>query len=123
MLKSLIACLALVTAAGAARADEPIRTLLLTGHNNHNWQYTSRVHAETLGDTGRFAVTISDDPARTLTQKPAKPWQLFVIDYNDLQAPKRWGETAEKSFVQAVSDGAGVAAVHSANNAFNGWKE
>lgn len=108
-----------------AAADEPIRTLLLTGHNNHNWQYTSRVHAETLESTGRFAVTISDDPAKALVAKPAdgKPWQLFVIDYNDLQAPKRWGDAAERNFTKAVSDGAGVVSVHASDNAFNGWAD
>lgn len=123
MLKTLLATTVLALAAGLALADEPIRTLLLTGHNNHNWQYTSRVHADTLAATGRFAVTISDDPATALTTKPAQPWQLFVLDYNDSQAEKRWGDAAEKAFTKAVSDGAGVVAVHSANNAFKGWAE
>ncbi|HZW06811.1 MAG TPA: ThuA domain-containing protein, partial [Phycisphaerales bacterium] len=120
----LTACAALALAA-AARADEPIRTLLLTGHNNHNWQYTSRVHADTLRATGRFDVTIADDPAKALTVKPesGRPWQLFVLDYNDSQAAKRWGDAAEKSFVRQVGEGTGVVAIHAANNAFAGWKE
>lgn len=124
MIKSLLPVAAILClAAGSASADEPIRTLLLTGKNNHNWQYTSRVHAETLGDTGRFAVTISDDPAKTLAAKPRQPWQLFVIDYNDLDAPKRWGDAADKAFIDAVNSGAGVVAVHASDNAFKGWAE
>jgi alkaline phosphatase D len=123
MLKHTLALAATLALAQAAFGDEPIRTLLVTGHNNHNWQYTSRVHAETLESTGRFAVTVTDDPATALAAKPAQPWQLFVLDYNDSQAAKRWGEAAEKSFVKAVGDGAGVVAIHSSNNAFAGWKE
>ena len=41
-----------------ARAGGPIRALLLTGKNNHNWQYTSRVHEDTLEATGLFQVDV-----------------------------------------------------------------
>jgi type 1 glutamine amidotransferase len=106
---------------------EPIHALLITGHNNHNWQYTSRVHKETLEGTGRFQVDITEDPATTLADAGGlKKYQVFVLDYNDSQAPKRWGEpggAAEKNFAAAVQSGTGVCAIHSADNAFNGWKE
>ncbi|MGH7131684.1 MAG: family 16 glycoside hydrolase [Phycisphaerales bacterium] len=102
----------------------PIRTLVITGRNNHNWQYTSRVHADTLAATGRFTVDITDDPATTLADAAAAgKYQLFVLDYNDWDAAKRWGDAAEKNFVSAVNGGAGVLAIHSANNAFKGWKD
>lgn len=103
---------------------EPIRTLLISGVNNHNWQFTSRLHKDTLHDTGRFVVDITDDPQATLADAAAlAKYQLFVIDYNDRDQPRRWNETAEKNFVEAVRNGAGVAAIHSANNAFKGWTE
>ena len=45
----MLACAAgLAATAGAAEGGEPIHALLITGKNNHNWQYTSRLHAETL---------------------------------------------------------------------------
>jgi type 1 glutamine amidotransferase len=131
---SIVAC----ACAGsvAAFADEPpaspirpgpIQTLLITGHNNHNWQYTSRVHKETLEGTGRFQVDITEDPAATLADGAGlKKYQLFVLDYNDYHAAKRWGEpggAAEKNFAAAVQSGTGVCAIHSADNAFKGWKE
>ena len=119
-----------------AIADEPparpapINALLITGHNNHNWQYTSRVHKETLEGCGRFRVDITDDPAATLADAAGlKKYQLFVLDYNDYHQAKRWGEAsagggaAEKNFTAAVQSGVGVCAIHSANNAFKGWKE
>lgn len=120
---AVFAAAALAITAGAA-AEPPIRTLLITGHNNHNWQYTSRVHADTLEATGRFDVDITDDPAATLADGAALgKYQLFVLDYNDSQAAKRWGSAAEQNFVQAVNAGAGVVAVHAADNAFKGWAD
>lgn len=110
--------------ASASAGPEPIRTLLITGHNNHNWQYTSRVHEDTLEATGRFAVDITDDPQATLADAAGlKKYQLFVLDYNDSHAAKPWGEAAQKNFVEAVNGGVGVVAIHAANNAFKGWSE
>ncbi len=108
----------------SASAQQPIPTLLITGHNNHNWQYTSRLHADTLEATGRFAVTITDDPAATLADADKLAgYRLFVLDYNDIHEPRRWGEQAEANFVKAVSGGTGVVAVHAADNAFAGWAD
>src|SRR5262245_18898551 len=96
---SLVALAATLALSSSALADPPIRTLLITGHNNHNWRYTSRLHQDTLENTGRFAVTITDDPATTLADATElNKYQLFVLDYNDSQSPKRWGAAAENNF-------------------------
>src|SRR4051812_41025231 len=108
----------------AAQPAAPIKTLIVTGFNNHNWEYTSRVHKETLEGCGRFSVDITDDPKTKLADVTAlSQYQLIVLDYNDSQAktPQRWGAAAEKNFVNAVRGGTGVVAIHSANNAFVGW--
>lgn len=112
--------LALAAVALTAEGDEPIRTLLVTGQNNHNWRYTSRFHAETLEATGRFDVEITDDPASFLAD-PAKAgaFKLFVMDYNG----PRWGEAAERLFTERISAGAGLVIVHASNNPFDGWAE
>lgn len=105
---------------GRAAAHEPVRALVVTGANNHNWRYTSRVHADTLAATGRFAVDITDDPAATLgNAERTRAYALFVLDYNG----PRWGEPAESSFLAAVRAGAGVVVIHAANNAFLGWED
>lgn len=128
---ALALLLALSSSAGAATGltDEsgnnptPIKVLLITGVNNHNWKFTSRVHAETLRATGRFDVDITDDAKSTLS-KGLDGYSLFVIDYNDRGKSQRWEPTAEANFVKAVSEqGAGVVFIHSANNAFIGWTD
>ncbi|GJQ30003.1 MAG: hypothetical protein HBSAPP03_18870 [Phycisphaerae bacterium] len=102
-------------------AGQSVRTLLVTGQNNHNWRYTSRVHAETLEATGRFAVTITDSPETDLARPDAlKGIDLVVLDYN---AEPRWPAAAEANFANAVRAGTGVVAIHAANNAFPGWND
>jgi type 1 glutamine amidotransferase len=104
-----------------ATGAPPIRALIITGQNNHNWQYTSRVHKDTLEATGRFAVDITDEPDKTLAQPGALgKYQVLVLDYN---ADNRWGSQAEQNFTDAVNSGTGVVAIHAANNAFKGWTE
>ena len=118
------AMLALAITSGCAAGDGRIRALVVTGHNNHNWQYTSRMHADTLEATGRFDVDITDTPASMLgdAEKVAQ-YQVVILDYNDLGAPRRWGQPAETVFIEAVRNGLGIVSVHAANNSFSGWKE
>jgi type 1 glutamine amidotransferase len=102
----------------------PIRGLLITGHNNHNWHYTSHVHKDTLEATGRFVIDITDSPEQALADREAlRRYEVFILDYNDFNSPKRWGEPAETNFVNSVREGTGVVAIHSANNAFTGWTQ
>lgn len=111
-------------AATAQERSRPIRALLITGHNNHNWQYTSRLHKDTLEATGRFLVDITDAPEERLTHAGAlRRYNVFILDYNDFGKPRRWGDAAERTFLHAVESGTGVVAIHSANNAFDGWAE
>ena len=124
MLHASFAAVAVAALSTLAMANPPIRTLIITGHNNHNWQYTSRVHKDTLEATGRFSVDITDEPENTLSEPGSLgKYQLVVLDYNDSQAAKRWGSAAEQNFVDAVNAGTGVVAIHAANNAFKGWAE
>jgi len=133
LLLPVIAITILATSAATA-ASQPatkpaaatkIRTLLITGVNNHNWQFTSRVHEDTLEATGLFDVDVTEDPAASLADATSlAAYQLFVIDYNDYDAPKRWPPQAEQNFTTAVQTrGVGVVAIHSANNSFKGWGE
>lgn len=117
-------------AAGPAPAEAPpVRALLITGKQNHNWRYTSRLHKDTLEATGRFAVDVTDEPAKALADAAAiGAYRVFVIDYNnefggDKDGSGRWGEPAESNFLKAVQGGTGVVFIHASNNAFKGWAE
>src|SRR5690606_4016561 len=88
--------------------------------NNHEWQWTGPSLRAILEESGRFAVHVTQQPAITLSDpREVARYRAFVLDYNG----PRWGPTAEKAFLDAVSGGTGVTVVHAANNAFPGWVE
>jgi type 1 glutamine amidotransferase len=110
--------LVLALALQAALEREPIPVLVVSGANNHDWEWTSRSLERLLEESGRFTVDLALDPARELAEPQiVQRTAAFVLDHNG----PRWGETAERAFLAAVEAGAGVVVVHAANNAFEGW--
>jgi len=113
---ALVPPLASVTAAQETR----IPVLIVSGANNHDWEWTTPSLERMLAESGRFDVTVTAEPAKALADAGALARQgAFVLDYNG----PRWGEAAERAFLARVRAGAGVAVIHAADNAFPGWVE
>ena len=99
---------------------DKIPVLIVTGANNHDWQYTSESFKTALEDSGRFLVEVTTEPGKTLADAGAlRKYAAFLLDYNG----PRWGDEAERCFLAAARSGTGVAVFHAANNAFPGWRE
>lgn len=97
-----------------------INTLLVTGQNNHDWSRSSPFCKELLEATGKFAVTVSEDPSSALEDADAlKGYDLIFSDYNGPD----WSDAAKANFVAAVAGGTGLVILHAADNAFEGWVE
>ncbi|MGD0092316.1 MAG: ThuA domain-containing protein [Planctomycetota bacterium] len=97
-----------------------IKTLLLSGQNNHDWKRSTPRLRDILEKSGKFSVTVTEKPPEVLENAAAlRTYKLLVSDYNG----PRWGAQAEANFVDAVRAGTGLAIIHAANNAFVGWKE
>jgi type 1 glutamine amidotransferase len=111
--------LALLTPNARAFQELP-SVLVVSGANNHHWEYTSRELVEMLTASGRFQVHKTEEPAVTFADAEAlAAHAAIVLDYNG----PPWGEPAQTNFVEAVRGGTGVVVVHAANNAFPGWEE
>lgn len=114
---SFLATLALLVLPAAA---DPIEVLVVTGANNHDWEFTTEKIVGFLGATGKFRVEVTRDPAKTFADAEALGrYQVLFLNYNG----PRWEEPAESNFLAAVRAGAGVVVLHAANNAFPGWAE
>lgn len=97
-----------------------IRTLLLTGENWHDWRRSSPFVRDLLEKTGRFAVSLTEDPSASLENPNLRDeYDLFFTDY----LGAAWSEPARESFAAAVEGGVGLVVLHGANNAFRGWTE
>lgn len=116
-----LACLPLLASAAQEEpSSAPLRVLVVTGENNHHWEFTSRKLVELLYASGKFRVDRTETPAQTLADAAGlAEYDALVLDYNG----PRWGAEAEAAFVAAVRGGTGVVVVHAADNAFPGWTE
>lgn len=92
--------------------------LLLSGQNNHDWKRSAFFCKELMEKTGRFDVTMSEDPSASLAGAPLN-YELFFMDYNG----PAWTEDAKKNFIAAVRNGTGVCILHAANKGYDGWME
>ncbi len=108
------------TAETPVPAPEKISVLVVTGANNHWWEWTAPTLEKMLEESGKFDVDVTTEPGQTLADAAALgEYAAIVLDYNG----PRWGEAAEKGFLKAVESGTGVVIHHAANNAFEGWVE
>ncbi|MEM7167348.1 MAG: ThuA domain-containing protein [Planctomycetota bacterium] len=120
MILRFLWAIAALTLATSAVGQEPIRTLIVTGANNHDWEFTSAHYESFLEATGSFVVDITREPAATLANaEKLSSYDVLLLDYNG----PRWGEPAEQNFVAAIRAGKGLVVTHASNNAFDGWQQ
>ncbi len=121
-LRLLVCSLAFLFTACMASEPEAIRTLLITGQNNHNWQVSHQVIKQMMESTGRFAVDFAVSPGQGEDMSSFvldfTPYDLVVLDYNG----DAWPETTNRRFLDFVQQGGGVVVYHAADNAFAGWR-
>lgn len=97
-----------------------IKTLLLSGANNHDWARSTPYVRDLLEASGRFAVTVTEDPSAVLEDAAGlAQYQLLFSDYNGPE----WSAAAQANFTTAVRGGTGLVILHAADNAFTGWTE
>jgi type 1 glutamine amidotransferase len=119
-----IAALLLILA-GCSKTSEsgPIKVLILSGRNNHEWQKTTPLLARIYTETRLFSVTVTNLPD-TLTYKQLKKYDVVVNNWNtwpdnNLRFPSRW----EKDFTKYISSGGGAVFIHAGASSFYGWDD
>ena len=104
-------------------AQKPIKTLVVTGQNNHNWPVSHIAIQKILENSGLFQVDLAISPQKGEDMSAFTPdfsaYQLVVLDYNG----DPWPEKTNQAFVEYVKKGGGVVIYHAANNSFPNWKE
>jgi type 1 glutamine amidotransferase len=102
---------------------KPLRILLISGRNNHEWQKTSPVFKEILEENGFFNVDITEKPD-TLKSIDLKKYQVIASNWNAFpETDRQWGTAAEKAILDFVNDGGGFVLFHSASAAHYNWPE
>ena len=106
-----------------SHSANPIKVLILTGQNNHNWQVSHIALKQILENSKLFSVDVIISPKEGEDMDEFKvnfrPYQLILLDYMG----DNWPKTIQASFLEYVRNGGGVVAYHAANNAFPNWTE
>ncbi|MBC8215248.1 MAG: HEAT repeat domain-containing protein [Candidatus Marinimicrobia bacterium] len=103
--------------------SSPLKALIITGQNNHNWKVTSVVFEQILEQTGLFEADRIISPE---AEEGVENWfpefigyDVVVLDYNG----QMWNKITREDFEDYVRSGGGVVLVHAADNAFGEWDE
>ena len=101
----------------------PIKALVISGQNNHNWQVSHQAIKQILDNSGKFVTDIALTPPAGGDMKSFQPsfdkYDVVVLDYNG----DRWSEKTDKDFLEYVKNGGGIIVYHAADNAFANWEE
>ena len=137
--------LVLVALLWAAPAQEKIELLVITGCHRHDWVNTTPVLVKFLEATGKFKVTVTEDPKKDLTPANLEKYGALIFHYRENAAvqkvtvldesgqktdkvreipaqPDRWPEANEKALLGAVEAGKGLVVLHYATSAFDEGK-
>ncbi len=116
----------MIFALGAAAAwAAPVRVLILSGANNHDWHATTPVLKETLESSGRFQVDVETNvPA--MTAASFAPYDVLLSNFNFFgkkDAGPVWNADVRAAFVEFIRKGKGFVVVHSGSSVFYDWPE
>lgn len=118
-----IVCMAICLFTSCTQNNQPIKTLLITGQNNHNWAVSHLAIQQILENSQRFVVDFAISPRQGEDMSgfviDFTPYDLVVLDYNG----DSWPAETNQRFLDFVKQGGGVVVYHAADNAFADWKE
>lgn len=106
-----------------ARADEPIKALIVSGDNIavHDWKGTSKALQEILSEGGKIQADIGAAPGKELTPENLAKYDVLVLNYfptKDGGPETVWSDENKKAFLDAVKGGKGLVVHHFASAAF-----
>lgn len=115
--------LSLLLSVNVLNAKDPIKALIVTGQNNHNWKASSVILQKYLNESGIFVADMAVSPEKGGDMSSFRPdfsaYKVVVLDYNG----DSWPEDTNRAFLEYVKNGGGVVVYHAADNAFRKWKE
>ena len=120
----LCAGLLAMPSAGAADDGTPLRVLILSGLNNHDWRSTTPVIQKMFRDSGRFGtVDVTDAPA-ALDAGRFAAYDVVVSNWTPYPDTRRtWPPETEAAFLDFVRGGGGFVVIHAAACTFQVWPE
>lgn len=90
------------------RYPDPIRLLVLSGSNNHDWRQTTPLLESIYKGSSRFEVEITNQPD-TLIYNDLRKFDAIVSNWNSWpDNDLRWPEETENGLLQYLEEGGGL---------------
>ena len=103
----------------------PVRVLLLSGQNNHDWKSTTPKLKAILEGGGLFMVEVTEKPER-LTAKSLEPYDVILSNWNAFgldSSASVWPRETRQAYLDFVRRGGGHVVVHAGGASFPEWEE
>lgn len=108
----------------ASDSSPPVRVLLFSGQNNHDWKTTTPKLTSILTDSGRFTVQVTEHPEQCKADV-FSACDVVVSDWNAWgNAPiQEWPFAVRAAFLEFIRRGGGYVSVHAGSSSFYDWPE
>ena len=105
-------------------SEKPIRVLLFSGQNNHDWKTTTPKLESILTASGRFTVEVVERPDQCTAETFAH-CDVIVCNWNAWGNPPvtNWPAATREAFLNFIRNGGGHVAVHAGASSFYDWPE
>jgi len=102
-------------------SDNPVRILILSGNNNHEWQTTTPLIRETFMHGMNCTIDITERPD-TIHALMLKPYDVIVSNWNAWpELNGLWNSVAKHAFEDFIMQGGGFVCIHSASATHYDW--
>ncbi|MEI7729613.1 MAG: HEAT repeat domain-containing protein [Verrucomicrobiota bacterium] len=105
-------------------AQPPVRVLILTGQNNHDWKQTTPKLKGILVACGRFEVDITETPEATDGATFSK-YDVLLSNWNAFGTGQKtdWPPKMREDLLNFVRRGGGFLVVHAGGSSYEEWTE
>lgn len=120
MRRILLALSAALAIGTAARAEEPVKLLIITGDHGHDWKGTTGAFEEFLPKGKRINVHVTTTPAKDLTDANLAKYDVLLLNYKETKPTDdtKWTDANKEALLKAVRGGKGLVVFHFASSAF-----
>jgi len=106
----------------------PVKALIITGDEYHDWKATTEALTKILGEGGKIAVDVTTNPSKDLTDANLARYDVLFLNYKDTAkgTPEtHWSDANKEALLKAVREGKGLVSYHFASSAFTkpNWDE
>lgn len=108
--------------------NSPVKVLLLSGQNNHDWKSTTPVLKDFLESDGRVEVRVVEKP-QALGKSDFEGVDVVLSNWNSYSNEKGrdavsdWPDSTKDAYLDFIRNGGGHVAIHAGSSSFPDWDD